>query len=47
MTPTPMSIECLIANPDHGAIRSYVRLGTCMAISVPTLLRVCVGMVMF
>ena len=47
MTPAPISIACLTANPDRGGIRPYVPLGTWIAISVVTLLLVCAGMVMF
>ena len=46
MTPAPMSIACFTTNPDLGAIRAYVPLGTWIAISVDTFPLVCVGIIM-
>ena len=45
MTPAPLPIACLTANPDRGAIHPYVLSGTWIAITVATLLLVCAGMV--
>ena len=46
MTPAPMSIAYFTANPDLGAIRAYVALGTWIAISVDTFPLVCAGIIM-
>ena len=46
MTPAPISIACLTANPDLGAIRPYVPLGTWIAISVDTFPLVYAGIIM-
>ena len=46
MTPAPISIVCLTANPDLDAIRPCVPLGTWIAISVDTFSEVYPGIIM-
>ena len=46
MTPASISIACFTTNPDLGAIRPYVPLGTWIAILVDTFPLVCGGIIM-